>query len=97
MKKWNGNTLGKDGQTLPMSLYRASLLQGRQRASSASANGAPSAGWTSRPPGPKRLSTAQLFTAQQSWTLPALSRGLLYVMQNEDDRITGTAAPADLL
>jgi outer membrane protein assembly factor BamB len=32
---------------------------------------------------------AQLFFAPGTWTLPALSRGLLYVMQNETDRHTG--------
>jgi outer membrane protein assembly factor BamB len=31
----------------------------------------------------------QLFFAPGTWTLPALSKGLLYVMQNETDRITG--------
>ena len=32
---------------------------------------------------------SQLFFAPGTWTLPALSRGLLYVMQNETDRRTG--------
>jgi outer membrane protein assembly factor BamB len=32
---------------------------------------------------------AQLFFAPGTWTLPALSNGLLYIMQNETDRITG--------
>jgi outer membrane protein assembly factor BamB len=35
---------------------------------------------------------AQLFFAPGTWTLPALSRGLLYVMQNETDRRTGHQA-----
>ena len=32
---------------------------------------------------------AQLFFAPGTWTLPAVSNGLLYIMQNETDRITG--------
>ncbi len=35
---------------------------------------------------------AQLFFAPGTWTLPALSKGLLYVMQNETDRLTGKQA-----
>ena len=31
----------------------------------------------------------QLFLAPGTWTLPAISKGLLYVMQNETDRSTG--------
>ena len=34
----------------------------------------------------------QLFFAPGTWTLPAISRGLLYVMQNETDRMTGKTA-----
>lgn len=32
---------------------------------------------------------SQLFFAPETWTLPALSKGLLYVMQNETDRMSG--------
>jgi outer membrane protein assembly factor BamB len=32
---------------------------------------------------------SQLFFAPGTWTLPALSKGLLYVMQNEPDRLIG--------
>jgi outer membrane protein assembly factor BamB len=35
---------------------------------------------------------AQLFLAQHSWTLPAVSQGLLYVCQNERDELTKTPA-----
>lgn len=35
------------------------------------------------------VSKKQLFFASGTWTMPALSRGLLYIMQNELDRITG--------
>ena len=40
-------------------------------------------------------SHCQPFVATQSWTLPALSHGLLYVSQNEPDRLNGK--PARLL
>ena len=37
----------------------------------------------------KIISKSQLFFASGSWTLPSLSKGLLYVMQNETDRLSG--------
>ena len=80
---------GKDGQIIPMSLYRASLLKVGPRFLCLGEWG--TLCWLDlSPTGAKRAATAQLFTAQQSWTLPALSHGLLYVLQNEDDRLTGT-------
>lgn len=42
------------------------------------------------PSGGKIVCQADLFAATQSWTLPALSRGLLYVVQNQKDLVTGT-------
>jgi hypothetical protein len=42
------------------------------------------------PSGLKILSQCQLFTAQQTWTLPAISQGLLYVLQSQKDEVTGT-------
>ncbi len=41
------------------------------------------------PNGIKILDTKQLFFAPGAWTLPALSNGLLYIMQNETDRSSG--------
>ena len=41
------------------------------------------------PSGIKILDTKQLFFAPGAWTLPALSNGLLYIMQNETDRSSG--------
>lgn len=83
-----------DGQKLPMSLYRASLLKVGPRFLCLGEWG--TLCWLDlSPAGAKRGSTAQLFVAQQSWTLPALSHGLLYVMQNEADRISDK--PARLL
>lgn len=40
---------------------------------------------------PEMLSRCQPFMAEQTWTLPCLSRGLLYVCQNDTDRLNGQA------
>jgi outer membrane protein assembly factor BamB len=42
------------------------------------------------PAGYKEVDRARLFLAQETWTPPVLSRGLLYVCQNGDDRLGGT-------
>jgi len=42
------------------------------------------------PKGNKQVSRAWLFAATESWTLPVLSRGLLYVVQNTKDVLAGT-------
>jgi len=42
------------------------------------------------PAGYTALARAQLFRASNTWTPPALSRGLLYVCQNDLDKDTGT-------
>lgn len=78
-------------QKIPMSFYRASLLKAGGDAQFLCLGEWGTLSWLElSPSGMKRGSSAQLFTAQQSWTLPALSQGLLYVLQNEADRITGT-------
>ncbi len=41
------------------------------------------------PQGCRVLSRAQPFIASQTWTPPAISRGLLYLMQNADDALGG--------
>jgi outer membrane protein assembly factor BamB len=41
------------------------------------------------PKGYKELSHAWLFAARESWALPVLSRGLLYVVQNTRDVVNG--------
>lgn len=80
-----------DGRTIPMSLLRGSLLKVGSRFLCLGEWG--SLCWLDlTPQGAKRGSTAQLFVAQQSWTLPALSHGLLYVSQNEDDRLSNQPA-----
>lgn len=42
------------------------------------------------PKGYKEVSRAWLFAARESWALPVLSRGLLYVVQNTRDTLHGT-------
>jgi outer membrane protein assembly factor BamB len=42
------------------------------------------------PKGYKEVSRTWLFPARESWTLPVLSRGLLYVMQNGEDLVRQT-------
>ena len=41
------------------------------------------------PKGHKEISRAWLFAARESWALPVLSRGLLYVVQNTRDLVSG--------
>ena len=41
------------------------------------------------PKGYKEISRAWLFAARESWALPVLSRGLLYVVQNTRDLLSG--------
>jgi len=43
------------------------------------------------PKGYREISRARLFAARDSWTLPILSRGLLYVVQNTRDFLTGAS------
>ena len=42
------------------------------------------------PDGYQEISRTWLAAASESWTLPVLSRGLLYVLQNTRDVLTGT-------
>jgi outer membrane protein assembly factor BamB len=42
------------------------------------------------PKGYKEISRAWLFAARESWALPVLSHGLLYISQNTRDLLTGT-------
>lgn len=44
------------------------------------------------PNGYRVLSLARLFSARETWALPPLSRGLLYVNQNGQDSVQGTKA-----
>jgi hypothetical protein len=40
------------------------------------------------PKGYREIARAWLFAARESWTLPVLSRGLLYVCQNSRDVVS---------
>jgi hypothetical protein len=42
------------------------------------------------PQGFKEVARTWLFAARESWALPVLSRGLLYVVQNTRDILHGT-------
>jgi hypothetical protein len=42
------------------------------------------------PSGYRETARTWLFAADESWTLPVLSRGLLYVVQNSRDFVGGT-------
>ena len=49
------------------------------------------------PKGYREVSRAWLFQARESWTLPVLSRGLLYVVQNTREIGTRERPAAALL
>jgi hypothetical protein len=42
------------------------------------------------PTGCKELTRAQLWIAPHTWSLPVVSRGLLYVCQHDRDQVDGT-------
>lgn len=80
-----------DGRTLQLQLFRGSILKvgttgedfiGLSELGSLVSMKLSSKGW-------KLEAQTQLFFSSGTWTLPALSRGMLYIMQNEVDRITG--------
>ena len=76
----------KDGRV--EGLFRGSLLQADGRVLALGEDGA----LAELGLGPEGVVTKQrirLFTAREAWTLPALSKGLLYVCQNSRDVLTG--------
>jgi outer membrane protein assembly factor BamB len=78
----------KSGGEIPISFKRASLLRVDGRFLCLGEWG--TLAWLDlSPKGVKVLSKCQPFLAQQSWSLPVLSRGLLYVSQHETDELTG--------
>ena len=90
-KKWSQQFNWKLDTTpaIPMGLYRGSLLKVGDRFLCLGEWG--TLCWLDlSPKGAKMLSKCQPFVAQQTWTLPALSRGLLYVSQNEPDRLNNS-------
>ena len=88
--EWN-ETVEVNGQsrTIPMSPYRGSLLQvdggflcGGERGHLL---------WLDlSPKGVKIIDRTWLFFADQTWALPVLSHGLLYISQNSRDPLKGT-------
>lgn len=84
---WRDNILGRE---LNLQLFRASLLWADGKFLCLSELGSLIRADFS-PDGWEIEEKAQLFFAAETWTLPALSRGLLYVMQNDTDRISGKA------
>lgn len=50
-----------------------------------------------KPEGARQISRVSLFRANESWTPPVLSRGLLYVCQNTRERFGRTPSPPRLL
>ncbi len=88
-EKWRERvawTQNLGGRELNLEAFRCSLLQADGHFLCLSEFG--SLLWLDlSPKGFKILSKSQLFFAPQAWTLPAVSRGLLYVMQNEFDRL----------
>lgn len=80
----NGQT-----RTVPMSPYRGTILQADGRALCLGERG--HLLWLDlSPKGVKVLARTWLFFADQTWALPVLSRGLLYISQNSRDPIKGT-------
>lgn len=96
-KKWSEKfawSYPVDARNIPMGLYRGSLLKVGERFLCLGEWG--TLCWLDlSPKGAKLLTKFQPFVAQQSWTLPALSHGLLYVSQNEPDRLNDS--PSSLI
>lgn len=80
----NGQT-----RTVPMSPYRGTILQADGKALCLGERG--HLLWLDlSPKGVKVLARTWLFFADQTWALPVLSRGLLYISQNSRDPIKAT-------
>ncbi|MEL0005266.1 MAG: PQQ-binding-like beta-propeller repeat protein [Opitutales bacterium] len=84
---WQANLLGRD---LNLQLFRASLLQTGDEFLALSEFGS-FLRMNLSPEGWQIKEKTQLFFAPETWTLPALSSGLLYIMQNDTDRMSGVS------
>ncbi len=83
---------GRPGSAPILGIQRASLLRVDGRFLVLSELG--SLLWMDlTPEGAKIEARAPLFFAPHTWCLPALSRGLLYIMQNDDEQAVGTSGP----
>ena len=88
MPNWEGSM--KDGRKIPLGFKRGSLLRVDGKFLCLGEWG--TLAWLDlSPKGMKILSKTQPFLSQQSWTLPPVCRGLLYLNQHEKDELSGAA------
>ena len=87
---WSDDTrFQESGRT--QSFFRASLLQAGERIFCLGEDGL-LAEFALTPKGAVTKQRVRLFQAASTWTLPALHRGLLYVVHNERDALSGSPA-----
>lgn len=80
------------GRPVKLGIMRASLLQVDGKTLCLGESG--TLLWLDlSPAGVKVEARTQLFYAQHSWCVPAVSRGLLYVMQNDREMVRSSAGP----
>lgn len=87
--KWEDDMQWKEGGMV-RGLFRASILNAGGRYLCLGEDGA-LVELKLKPAGPEVVQRTRLFTARESWTLPTLHRGLLYVCQNTADMLSGEA------
>ncbi len=91
-RKWREEMFWKaeiDGRSFGWSYFRGSLLHADDRVYALGELGTFGI-LELTPQGVTEKHRVELFSAQQSWTLPAISRGLLYVSQNQREMKTGS-------
>ena len=88
--EWDDTVQTQTGvRRLPMSIYRGSLMAVDGQFLCLGEIG--HLLWLDlTPKGYRQISRGWLFAARESWALPVLSRGLLYVVQNTRDTLNGT-------
>lgn len=92
-RKWREEMFWKaeiDGRSFGWSYFRGSLLRAGGLVYALGELGTFSA-LELTPEGVTENHRVELFSAQQSWTLPAVSKGLLYVCQNQREMKTGSS------
>lgn len=92
--RWEDEELSRrqGGRPASLGILRASLLRVDGRVLCLGETG--TLLWLDLSPADARIeSRAQLFYAPHTWCLPAVSRGLLYVMQNEREMVRDSADP----
>ena len=78
-----------NGRNLTLSFFRGSLLRCNDRVFGLGEDGV-FAEFNISPKGVKILSQSQLFVAEQSWALPVVHRGLLYISQHTKGFVNDT-------